>query len=428
MKAKKFMSGLMAVACCTIVNVSCTKGPETLGNLQDYQNQTYSESFAEAIATPASNQDWGFGSFSITPVTEPVSSFDYYGEDEASARTRAVAETVTSVKEVKYYHRDNLMAADSATCYFFLRIDNQIVQKETTGTQLLSDKDYYPLKEQNLGNGVKDKQFNTDNVGLLNIAKWKALGLTENGSGISYATDDEPIPADVFYKAPTFEQMALHIPDARKEQVAGSVEAFNSNNYKICWYVAKWQKNSSIHVDGIVVPKDQVTINVPEYKKRIIVEDLKGNITPGTQVSGSDFDFNDVVFDAVTWQRNKQNHLKIIVRAAGGQKPIYVAGKEIHEDIGYMFNTSNPNYDFAKVLVKDSIISSGASTFDFNSIPVQVDIDGQMVTAEANIGQAPEKVAVDVDFKWCSERQNIKTVYPRFADYVGNKEITNWWK
>lgn len=156
---------------------------------------------------------------------------------------------------------------------------------------------------------------------------------------------------------------------------------------------------------------------------------MKGNITVNTKVSTSDFDYNDVVFDAITWNLNGQNHLKIIVRAAGGQMPIYVAGKEIHQGgVGYMFNTSNPDYDFASVLVEDSIISSNASTFDFNSIPVEVEVNGERQVAGSNIGQAPEKIAVDLDYKWCREKESIKTKYPRFIEYVGNKEITDWWK
>ena len=44
------------------------------------------------------------------------------------------------------------------------------------------------------------------------------------------------------------------------------------------------------------------------------------------------------------------------------------------------------------------------------------------------IGEAPEKIAVGVDFKWCKEKQNIKDVYGSFVDYVADKSKTNWWK
>ena len=189
------------------------------------------------------------------------------------------------------------------------------------------------------------------------------------------------------------------------------------------------------------MPKDQITVNVPEYKKRIIVEDLKGNINADAKVSSSDFDFNDVVFDAVVWsiynkeKQENETHLKVIVRAAGGKLPIYVKGKEVHEGIGYMFNTSNPDYNYGKVLIQDDIINKTPATgpdesfsFDFSTIPVEVEIDGKRVVAGANIGEAPEKIAVGLDYKWCKEKVNIKDVYGNFPKYVADKNLTNWWK
>ena len=80
------------------------------------------------------------------------------------------------------------------------------------------------------------------------------------------------------------------------------------------------------------------------------------------------------------------------------------------------------------VLVQDSIIANDASTFDFNSIPVEVVVNGKTIAAGSNIGQAPEKIAVDLDYKWCKERMNIKDVYPAFLEYVADKANTNWWK
>jgi len=55
-------------------------------------------------------------------------------------------------------------------------------------------------------------------------------------------------------------------------------------------------------------------------------------------------------------------------------------------------------------------------------------VNGVKTTAASNIGEAPEKIAVGVDYKWCKEKQNIKDAYPRFTEYVGNKSITDWWK
>ena len=427
---KSFIGNMMAVACGAIVMASCSNGVEEGGveNLKQYQQKAYNQAFAEEFATPASDQTWGFGSIGMVSAIESESSLDYLlrtGSFAASraAATRAVSADVKTVTPKKYDNKDAVLKETSATCFFYLKISNTIVQQELAGVQSNPNGDFYPQGGQS---------FTTANQGLLNVAKWKALTpFINDNNGLSFATDDQPIPEDIFDKMPSFEDMTQFVPDSYKISIAGSVEAFNSDNYKMFWYVAKWQSGDQvIHIDGILVPKDQITVNVPEYKKRIIVEDLKGNIKAGQKINGSDFDYNDVVFDAITWIRDGKQHLKVIVRAAGGQMPIYVMGKEIHEGIGYMFNTSNPDYNFGKVLIENQILGNGsdASKFDFNSIPVTVVVDGEETEAGANIGQAPEKIAVGVDFKWCKESQNIKEAYPKFVNYVSDKTVNNWWK
>ena len=428
-KASLSLKSIVAISFCGLVLASCTSGfGDAPGSLEEYQQQVYNSAFSDEFGTPATNQNWGFGAFNVVEVTEPMSSFDYINANSAAtSRTRGEAEHSEMIKNTGVYQTfDDVLAAGEAKCYFYLRVDNKIVLQEGKSVQGNDKTLYYPQAGK-LDNGVEDHYFITDNEGLIDAKKFDQMANVRT-NGVSYASTDQPIPDELFIKAPSFATMALHVPDHIKEKLAGSVENFE-NNYKVFWYVAKWQASDKrIHVDGVVVPKTQITVNIPEYKKRIIVEDLKGNINMNTKVSSSDFDFNDVVFDAVTWKVNGKNHLKIIIRAAGGQMPIYVAGKEVHDGIGYMFNTSNPDYTFGKVLVQDSIIGTDASTFDFNSIPVEVVVNGERTTAGSNIGQAPEKIAVDLDYKWCKERENIKNVYPRFADYVGNKEITNWWK
>jgi hypothetical protein len=431
MKRVNFIASVAAIACGAMVAASCSSSDSgfTQDDKKQMQAEVYENAFKQEFGTPASNHDWGFGSFQMVEATTPEGSPAIVETAAVGAPRRAVAESVTAVSPVKYNTKEEVLNSETLTAYFFLRIDNKIVQKEVNGTQFNSSNDYYPKPNLDLGNGVKDSQTNTDNQGTVIVAKWKQLGIIDDNKGLSYASVDQPISEEIFAQCPSFETMALHVPDAKKIEIAGSLEAFNSTNYKIFWYVAKWQTNDKFfHVDGVLVPKDQITVNIPEYKKRIIVEDLKGNINSGTQVNGSDFDFNDVVFDAITWNIGGKNHLKIILRAAGGRNPIYVAGKEIHDGVGYMFNTENPDYEYSKVIVEDQIISENASTFDFNSIPVEVEIDGVRTAAGSNIGEAPEKIAVGLDYKWCPERQNIKTVYPRFTNYVSDKTIGNWWK
>ena len=411
-----------------LVFASCSNEASDLASsLEEYQTKTYSEAFIENFGKPDAEHNWGFGAFEVVGVTEPIGSYEYFN----STATRGLVGSVTPVSSQAYNTFDDAYNAQNdgkdhvAKCYFYLRIDNKILLQEKNKV-MSNDKQLYYPQEIKLGN-VQDYLFSTDNEGLIDVAKLNEIANVKTG-GISYVTDDEPMPDELFVKAPTFATMAAHVPDDVKKTIATTVQNFDQN-YKIFWYVAKWQGDGDkkIHVDGVVVPKDQITVNVPEYKKRIIVEDLKGNINAETTVTGSDFDYNDVVFDAVTWKdANNKNHLKIILRAAGGKLPIYVKGKEIHEGVGYMFNTENPNYNFRKVIFNEEI-ATDAKTFDFKSIPVIVKVNGAEVEAGANIGQAPEKIAVDVDYQWCKERDNIKLIYPGFVQYVANHNLDKWW-
>ena len=406
--------------------------------MEEYKAQVYNKAFAEEFGTPAEDHNWGFASLTMAPASIYSDSYEFFNR----AITRAEAENVTSVNSVTYNTFNDVMKNETAKCYYYLKIDNRIVLQEQHQVMSNPSADFFPKDIKLNNNTVQDYLFSTDNEGEIYTKVFDKIANVRDG-GVSYATSSDPIPAELFKKAPSFETMALHVPDATKIKIAGSVEKFDKD-YKIFWYVAKWQGNGDkkIHVDGVVVPKDQITINVPEYKKRIIVEDLKGNISENTQVKSSDFDFNDVVFDAIVWSifndKTKENetHLKVLVRAAGGLLPIYVAGKEIHQGgVGYMFNTSNPNYEFKSELIKDSIIArtpaiapNESFSFDFNSIPVEIVVNGQKVVAGTNIGEAPEKIAVGLDYKWCKETMSVKDVYDGFKLYVKDKTKTDWYK
>ena len=422
-----------------LVLASCShEDGDGISSMEEYKAQVYNKAFAEEFGTPAEDHNWGFASLTMAPASIYSDSYEFFNR----AITRAEAENVTSVNSVTYNTFNDVMKNETAKCYYYLKIDNRIVLQEQHQVMSNPSADFFPKDIKLNNNTVQDYLFSTDNEGEIYTKVFDKIANVRDG-GVSYATSSDPIPAELFKKAPSFETMALHVPDATKIKIAGSVEKFDKD-YKIFWYVAKWQGagDKKIHVDGVIVPKDQITINIPEYKKRIIVEDLKGNISENTQVKSSDFDFNDVVFDAIVWSifndKTKENetHLKVLVRAAGGLLPIYVAGKEVHQGgVGYMFNTSNPNYEFKSELIKDSIIArtpaiapNESFSFDFNSIPVEIVVNGQKVVAGTNIGEAPEKIAVGLDYKWCKETMSVKDVYDGFKLYVKDKTKTDWYK
>lgn len=159
-----------------------------------------------------------------------------------------------------------------------------------------------------------------------------------------------------------------------------------------------------------------------EYAVRIICEDLGAS---------DDFDFNDVVFDALI--KDGKTYIKVL--AAGGTLPLTVAGKEVHDIFGVstttMVNTQPNAHDATKTNKQEFVIDQAYSSY--KDIPVMVGVDANanpmtnegMTTLKAEKGAAPQKIAVDTNFYWCDEREQIETRYNNFDEYVGNS-ATLW--
>ena len=168
-------------------------------------------------------------------------------------------------------------------------------------------------------------------------------------------------------------------------------------------------------------------------QKRIIAEDLGAS-------NGSDFDYNDVVFDAFvysTWNGvTSRNEIRaaITILAAGGTLPIYIGSKddrfEVHEAFGVststMVNTiAGKKNEYAPVQ-KDIFIAVNNydKEYNVNDIPVEVKYgEGDSATLCTLKGEAPQKICVEPTFDWCDEYQNISTKYSLFKDYVGNPSV-----
>ena len=165
---------------------------------------------------------------------------------------------------------------------------------------------------------------------------------------------------------------------------------------------------------------------------RVIAEDLQVG-------ESTDFDFNDVVFDVYRYIKTTEEHTTgevwIILRAAGGTLPLYVAGNEVHDlfevDQDVMVNTNAQakglkGADKAPVPIKLNSSQYSGTTIEeiANSIEVKVIKDGVPFKLEAPVGGIASKIGVGNDFKWCAERQDIDSKYklttgePLFNKYV----------
>lgn len=151
---------------------------------------------------------------------------------------------------------------------------------------------------------------------------------------------------------------------------------------------------------------------------RIMCEDLIA--TDLDNIKDSDWDFNDVVFDA----RFDGNQTIIVLYAAGGTKSLTVGGVEVHEQFGVetttMVNTENGTVN------KPVAIFRLNNTYNNNKANIPVEVEGKVLTAET--GKVPMKLCVPTTTKWLKERIIITSGYPDFADYAHKGNPTNWYE
>ena len=159
-----------------------------------------------------------------------------------------------------------------------------------------------------------------------------------------------------------------------------------------------------------------------DFFARVFAEDLSAN-------TGSDFDFNDVVFDVYT----KGDDGKIVLLAAGGTLSLTVNGEEVHDAFGVgtgtMVNTFNVN-EKKPVVLKKPVKISGMD--DVKKIKIEVEKEIGDISAwlelEAETGKPAAKFAVQEQIEWCIERVGIDSKYTNFKSWVETKKPAEWWK
>ena len=197
--------------------------------------------------------------------------------------------------------------------------------------------------------------------------------------------------------------------------------------------------NANMDVDRDWVFNDWIVkISPAKYNMegavRILAEDLSAD-------EGSDFDYNDVVFDVKVQNEwfGDLNANKLVayitLRAAGGTMPLYIGGKENGKEVHALFgvNTSTMvntnNGSVSKDPVSFSIILGDAVWGDYNvgNIPVVVDGKKGTITLNTEIGKASEKLCVNTSFLWCDEREPIDQKYPSFKNWVREGDSLTWY-
>ena len=189
------------------------------------------------------------------------------------------------------------------------------------------------------------------------------------------------------------------------------------------------------------------TVKPKTEEIRVIAEDLNAKESK-TFDEGSDFDFNDVVFD-VYWTHIPGNddkstqEVKIKLMACGAEFSIYIGSDddniEIHDKFAkandgrgitgrtYTINTKGArDYNCPEITLLPDSWSGTTIKQVAKSILVRVSKSGTLYELSADKGRAASKIAVGTDYEWCDEYQDINAKY-YFQEYVGNKEAESIW-
>ena len=213
--------------------------------------------------------------------------------------------------------------------------------------------------------------------------------------------------------------------------------SFNDNSTST---INKATKAENFSID---IPRDNAGCS-PGYKYgtkstyRVIAEDLSAS-------EGSDFDFNDVVFDVEP--NAAGTAAKIVLRAAGGIYRLTVAGQEVHAAFGatpdeeglYPMINTQPWVSDNKVTLIESyegnFSSDAAIRNTIKNIPILVykpEYEENGAPLEANTGQASCKILVDQNFDVVPERKGMATEKKKFNLYVRGTWDTQtqgfWWQ
>ena len=158
---------------------------------------------------------------------------------------------------------------------------------------------------------------------------------------------------------------------------------------------------------------------------RIIAEDLSAS-------EGSDFDFNDVIFD-VKYEYPVWNKTTIILQAAGGKLPLRIGvldeEHEVHNLFGVSLNTMVNTEDWTAHKDPVTFIIDGQfGSWNINNLPIWVQKGSDWVELTAPQGKAASKIAVSTDYKWVKELKDISNAYKNFDTYVTSGKPAEWWK
>ena len=423
---KQLMTGVAAAAICLGL-ASCSRFDYTLISEGEQAYVNYENAFIEKFGEPAPDQTWGFGSAdangggvaqrAITRTANPNSN-QWFDEKEKNYKKPADI-TQAEIDYVMNWFATHTKA-DGQTLdiknYFIQQIgysgDSYRVTDHNGASHSIESKNHMDYIFANLdANGSSIDHvynFNTSSGSIMLMENSE----TKYGFGFqeSWGTDDKDVKQNYL-------MAEIDVPGVGKGWYVG-----------LDYQTKKSGEGIDLKPNGKY--NDRVMKIVPAVKNplkcdiRIIAEDLSAS-------EGSDFDFNDVVFD-VKYGYPAGDKTTIILQAAGGKLPLRIGvldeEHEVHKLFGVSLNTMVNTEDWTAH--KDPVtftIDGQYGSWNINNLPIWVQKGSDWVELTAHKGRAASKIAVSTDYKWVKELQDISKAYKNFDTYVTNC-TPEWWK
>ena len=422
---KQLMTGVAAAAICLGL-ASCSRYDFTPISEGEQAYVNYENAFKEKFGEPAPDQTWGFG------------SADANGRGVAQGAITRTANPNSNqwFKEMNYKKPADITQAEIDY------VMNWFATHTKADGQTLDINNYFIQQIGYSGDSyrVTDKNGASHSIESKNHMDYIFANLDANGSSTDHVNNFNANSGSIMLMENSETKYGFGFQDSW-----GSDDKYVTQNYLMAeidvpgvgkgWYVGlDYQtKKSDAEIDLKPNGKydDRVMKIVPAVKNplkcdiRIIAEDLSAS-------EGSDFDFNDVVFD-VKYGYPEWNKTTIILQAAGGKLPLCIGvldkDHEVHKLFGVSLNTMVNTEDWTAH--KDPvpfIIDGQYGSWNINNLPIWVQKGSDWVLLTAPKGKAASKIAVSTDYKWVKELQDISKAYKKFNKYVNSGKQAEWWK
>ena len=446
---------------------SCSKSSDVYDPTASKDRAQYEQAFINAFGTPASNQDWGFGTSSYTRAATTSRAAGDFGftvsNDYSATFSKAYFDAIQQVMpeggpttgngDYEFLSTGSFdfsfifsrTSASDEIGYYYYKAEDGIASRTEVMIKSSTDSpvNYYQCQWSNGSWESPGEQAGFDiwswgatqvraKVITINVPAGYRVGfyIENKSAGYPRTYSNRSLNADGEYYSAVVEQVSgatagtflVGLEDWKRS------EGGDNDCNDIIMSVNKGTTPPVVIDPSEPDPVISGGDDDEEFNAdvRIMAEDLNAS-------EKSDFDFNDVVFD-VQWI---DGGAKIRIMAAGGTYPLRINGEDALEVHGLfnvstktMVNTfSGQKTRYASVIktITGNFINSSTNENDASLIKVEVNKGTGYIELTAPTGKVASKLCVDPKVDWCDEYQDIDEKWSgKFTEYVGGK-ISQFW-